>query len=184
MADSVVGGYGDGFGLGLGFGGGVCDCDGDDFLGEEVGFLGEGGAGVGCGAEGVLVGATDVVALCYVFAGDAHGHYTISSFFYGRGFQFGPEVNGDGSGGIVSCHGFCAGAYADVDAANGDGVGDRGDGLEGGGAGSVDGVEGCARGVADVIEGHTGGFAATELGEDGPNRYILDVGGGNVGVLV
>ena len=34
-----------------------------------------------------------------------------------------------------------------------------------------------------MIEGHTGGFAATELGEDGPNCYILDVGGRNVRVL-
>ena len=86
MTDSVVEGYGDGFGLGLRFGGGVCDCYGDDFLGEEIGFLGSGGAGVGCGAEGVLVGARDVVALCYVFARYAHGHYTISGFFNGGGF--------------------------------------------------------------------------------------------------
>ena len=131
-----------------------------------------------------MVGARDVVARCYVFAGDAHGHYTISRFFDGGGFQFGPEVDGDGAGGVVSRHGFGAGAYADVDAADGDGVGDCGDGLEGGGAGSVHGVEGCAGGVADVVEGHAGGFAATELGEDGPNCYILDVGGGNVGILV
>ena len=35
-----------------------------------------------------------------------------------------------------------------------------------------------------MVEGHAGGFAATELGEDGPDCYILDVGGGDVGVLV
>lgn len=110
-----------------------------------------------------MVGATDVVALCDVFARDAHGHYTISSFFDGGGFQFGPKVGGDGFGGVVSGHGFCAGADANVDAADGDGVGDCGDGLEGGGAGSVYGVEGCAGRVADVVEGHAGGFAATEL---------------------
>ena len=131
-----------------------------------------------------MVGATDVVALGDVFARDAHGHYAVSSFFDGRGFQIGPEVGGDGFGGVVSCHGFCAGAYADVDAADGDGIGHCGDGLEGGGARSVYGVEGCAGGVADVVEGHAGGFTATELGEDGPNCYILDVGRGNVGVLV
>ena len=56
--------------------------------------------------------------------------------------------------------------------------------MEGGGAGSIYGVEGCAGGVADVVEGHAGGFAATELREDGPNCYILDVGGRKVGVLV
>ena len=47
MADSVVESHGDGFGLGLRFRRGVCDCYGDDFAGEEVGFLGVGGAGVG-----------------------------------------------------------------------------------------------------------------------------------------
>ena len=35
-----------------------------------------------------------------------------------------------------------------------------------------------------MVEGHAGGFAATELGEDGANCYILDVGGRKVGVLV
>ena len=184
MADSVVLSYGDGFFGRLGFARGVCDCYRHDFFGEEAGFLGGGRAGVGCCAKGILVGTTDVVARCYVFARDAHGHYTISRFFDGGGFQFGPEVGGDGFGAVVSCHGFCAGAYADVDAADGDGVGDCGDGLEGGGAGSVYGVEGCAGAVADVVEGHAGCFAATEFGEDGPDCYILDVGGGNVGILV
>ena len=187
MADSVVEGYGDGGGLRLGFivgGGGVCDRYGDDFAGEEVGFLGIGGAGVGLCAESVLVGAGDVVVRCYVLRRHAHGHDAVSCFFDGGGFQVGPEVDGDGAGGVVAGHGFRAGAYADVDAADGDGVGDCGDGLQGGGAGSVDGVEGCAGGVADVVEGHAGGFAATELGEDGPDCYILDDGGGNVGILV
>ncbi len=164
MADSVVLRYFDGFFRGLGFARWVRDFYGDDFFGEETGFLSGGGAGVGCGAKGVLVGATDVVPLCYVFARDAHGHYTISRFFHGGGFQFGPEIGGDGLGGVVSCHRFRAGAYAYVDAADGDGVGNCGDGLQGGGAGSVHGVEGCTGGVADVVEGHAGGFAATELG--------------------
>ena len=85
MADSVVLSYGDGFFGWLGFAGGVCDCYRHDFFGEEAGFLGGGGADVGCCAKGVLVGATDVVARCYIFACDAHGHYTVSSFFDGGG---------------------------------------------------------------------------------------------------
>lgn len=47
MADSVVLSHLDGFFGGVGFATGVCDEDGDDFFGEETGFLSEGGAGVG-----------------------------------------------------------------------------------------------------------------------------------------
>ena len=47
MADSVVERHWDGFFGGLRFARGVGDCDGDDFFGEEAGFLGGGGAGVG-----------------------------------------------------------------------------------------------------------------------------------------
>ena len=129
MADSIVLSYFHGFFRRLGFARWVRDSYGDDFLGEETGFLSGRGAGVGCGAKVVLVGATDVVPLCYVFARDAHGHYTISRFFYGGGFQFGPEDGGNGFGSVVPCHRFRARTYAYVNAADGDGVGNCGNGL-------------------------------------------------------
>jgi len=111
----------------------------------------------GCG-EGVLVCSRDVVALGYVFAGQAHWHYAIAGVFDGAVFQFGPELCGYCFAAVVARHAFHACGYADVDPADGNAVCDCGDRLQAGGAGTVDCVEGGGGGEADVVEGHAACF--------------------------
>jgi hypothetical protein len=57
-------------------------------------------------------------------------------------------------------------------------------GTEAGRAGAVNGVEGGGGGDAGVVGGHATGFGPAELGEDGPDHYVVDFGGVEVGVFV
>ena len=85
---------------------------------------------------------------------------------------------------IIPRHAFHARANAHIYPTYGDTIGDGRDGLEARCAGTIDGVQRCARWVADVVQCHTGGFGTAELGKDGPDCDILDGGGWNTGESV